>query len=277
MTRVADWLASGARGLVSAFVRHRTLTLELSRREVLGRYRGSTLGAVWMFLMPLLMLSVYMLAFGTIMKSRWPIPEGDEDASFAAIIFVGLIVHGFFSECLIKSPTMITSNVSYVKKIIFPLEILPWPMILSALVHTTANIAILLLFQLVQSGTLSVTVTALPLILLPLVILTVGVSWFLAGLSVYLRDLSQLITPLSTALLFLSTAIIPSDVVPERFRLLFEWNPISFIIDQSRNAVLWATWPDWEGLAIYFVIACVIAYAGSISFQVARRGFADVL
>lgn len=258
------------------FLDKRDLTLELAKREVLGRYRGATFGLLWSIASPFLLLIVYTLAFGTVMKARWPeVAEGR--GSFALILFVGLIVHGFFSECLIRSPNLITGNPNFVKRVIFPLDILPWSMVISALFHTLTNILVFLLLRLIMEGTFEPKVILLPLVFLPLVLLALGVAWFLASLGVYFRDINQVTGVVATALLFLSSAMIPLSVVPESFKLVFQLNPLTFIIDQAREVVLWGNWPDWAGMGMYLLVALGVFYGGYAWFHATRRGFADVI
>ena len=262
--------------LVSALTRHGSLTWEMAKRDVLGRYRGASLGLFWSLLAPFLMLLVYTLAFGGILKARWPEADGST-AGFALILFMGLIVHGFFAECLIRSTNLVVSNPNYVKRIIFPLEILPWPMVLSALFHVGMNVSVFVVWHWAMYGALPWTIFLLPLVLVPLVVLALGLSWVLASLSVYFRDVGQITAPLATALLFLSSAIIPLDSVPADYRVLFEANPLTFIIDQARAVALWGVVPDWSGLLRYAMASAIVAYLGCAWFQGTRKGFADVL
>ena len=255
---------------------HRTLILELTKRDIEGRYRGAALGLVWSFLSPIMMLLVYILSFGGIMKARWP-DAPPTMAAFALIIFVGLVIHGALAECLTKAPHVLTSNVGYVKKLIFPLQILPWPMVLSAMFHLAANLMVFFVFQLALERTIYPTAFWLPLILFPLMLFAVGVSWLVAALSVYFRDIGQIVGPLSTAMLFLSSAIIPVSSIPPNLRLLFQLNPTTFAIDQARAVTLWGHAPDFMGLLVYYIVALAVAYLGSFTFAVLKRGFADVL
>ncbi|OAH88118.1 sugar ABC transporter permease [Xanthomonas arboricola pv. juglandis] len=263
-------------GPFDALRERRDLTLELSKREVLGRYRGASFGLLWSLISPFLLLIVYTIAFGSIMKSRWPqVAEGQ--AHFSLVLFVGLIVHGFFAECLSRSPYLIMGNPNFVKRVIFPLEILPWPMVASALFHVLMNTVVFALLRLAMDGQISWTIVLLPVVLLPLVVLGLGVSWFLASLGVYFRDITQVTGVLSTALLFLSSAMIPEQAIPENFELVFKLNPLTFIIDQAREVALWGNLPNFTGLGIYMCIAIIVFYAGFAWFKATRRGFADVI
>lgn len=261
---------------VHAFTRHRSLTIELTKREILGRYRGASFGLVWSLISPFLMLCIYTFAFGVVMKARWPQVEAS-NAHFSVILFAGLIIHSFFSECLVRAPGLIVGNANFVKKVVFPLEILPWPMVLSALFHTMMNILVFIALRLVLDGEFSWTIVFLPMVLLPLVVLSLGVSWFLAALSVYFRDISQVTGIVSQGLLFLSSAMMPLESIPESYRWAYLLNPLTFIIDQARDVMLWGKMPDWTGLSLYLLIAVCCMYLGRIWFGLTRRGFADVL
>lgn len=256
-------------------LRHRSLIAELSKREVLGRYRGASFGLFWSLISPFMLLAVYSFAFGSIMKGRWPQAEGHE--SFTLILFVGLIIHGFFSECIMRAPQLVTGNVSYVKRVIFPLDILPWPMVLSALFHLITNFLVFIVLRVLVEGKIDPTVVLFPVVVLPLVVLAFGITWMLAALGVYFRDVNQITGVISTALLFTSSAIMPVSSVSEKFRIFFILNPITFIIDQAREVALWGRMPDWEGLGLYLLASCVVAAIGYAWFNATRRGFADVL
>lgn len=260
----------------SALGGHWSLVRELTRRDVLGRYRGASFGLLWTLISPFLMLMVYTFAFGTVMRGRWPQIEAGQ-TSFAIVLFAGLIVHGFFAECLNKSVGLITSNPNFVKRVIFPLEILPWPMVLSALFHTLTNLAVFVALRLLMDGQIAATTLLFPLVLLPLVLLTLGVAWLMAAAGVYFRDVGQVVGVLSMAMLFLSSAMMPVESVPEQYRWVFQANPLTFIIDQARNVLLWERMPDWSGLAWYGAGALLAFYAGYAAFAATRRGFADVL
>ena len=258
------------------FATHGALVREMAQREVLGRYRGASFGLLWSLISPFLLLCIYTFAFGSVMGGRWP-GVNTGDASFAIILFSGLIVHAFFAECITRAPTLVLSNPNFVKRVLFPLEILPWPMVLSALFHTLMNVAVFVVLRLMMDGAFNWTIVLLPLVLLPLITLALGVSWFLASLSVYFRDIVQVTSLAAMALLFLSSAIIPLSAVPETYKWVFYANPLTFIIDQSRSVMLWGEMPDWSGLALYNAVAILVALAGRKWFLATRKGFADVL
>lgn len=268
--------AAGPLDLLRSLWRHRQLIASMTRREVLGRYRGSVMGIAWSFFNPLLMLAVYTFVFSEVFQARWTGLDAGK-GQFAVLLFVGMIVHGLFAECANRSPSMIMSNSNYVKKVLFPLEVLPVVALGSALFHTGISLIVLLLAQWLLTHTLYLTAIAFPLVILPLLIATLGFSWLLAALGVYLRDVGQVIGVLTTVLLFLSPVLYPVAALPEVYQPWLRLNPLTYIIEESRNVLLFGQWPDAQNLAVALLISCVVAALGFAFFQKTRRGFADVL
>lgn len=279
MARVPGFWSSSVSIITGPFrvaLEHGSLVRELTKREILGRYRGANFGLLWALIAPFLMLAVYSLAFGGVLGSRWPTVDGKQ-GNFTLILFIGLILHAFLAECLTQAPRLVSGNTSYVKKVVFPLEVLPWPMVLSALFHLFMNLVAYLVLAVFIGQSVGWTLVLFPLVVLPLVWLALGLGWGLAALGVYFRDINQIIGVLSTALLFTSTAIVPISVIPEGMRWIYRMNPLSFIIDQARDVVIWGRIPDWQGLAVYSILALLVFYMGYSLFRATRRGFADVL
>lgn len=254
----------------------RSLTAQLAWRDILGRYRGANFGLFWSLIGPLMMLAIYALAFGHILGSRWVRPEG-EGANFAIVLFLGIIVHGFFAECVSRAPGLMQANANYVKKVIFPLPVLPWAVVWSALFHMAMNMLVFVVLAGLVYGEFSWYIFLFPVVIAPLVMLTIAVSWVTASLGVYLRDISQAVPVVVTGMFFLSSAIIPVESVPEQYRLVFHLNPLTFFIDQARNVALWQVLPDWQGLAAYTAAGLVAMYLAYAWFRLTSRGFADVL
>lgn len=262
--------------VVATFSQHRDLIWQMTKRDVIGRYRGSIMGLLWSFFNPVLMLAVYTFIFSVVFQARWGEATASK-ADFAIVLFVGLIVHGLFAECVNRAPSVILSNVNYVKKVVFPLEVLPWITLGSALFHVMVSVLVLLVFVLFTQLQLSWTALLFPLVLLPLVLLTMGLSWFLASLGVFIRDVGQMIGMVTTVMLFLSPIFYPVSAVPESYRIWLHLNPLTFIVEQARAVLLWGNTPDWGGLGLYTLVAAAIAYGGLMWFQMTRRGFADVI
>jgi lipopolysaccharide transport system permease protein len=257
--------------------RHRYLTLQLARREVVGRYRGSVMGLAWSFFHPLIMLTIYTFVFSVVFKTRWGVETEGGQAAFAVILFAGMIVHGLFAEVLNRTPSLIFQNANYVKRVIFPLEVLPLTTLISALFHTLISLAVLLLAIVVLRGQLHWTVLFVPVVLLPLIMLSLGVAWFLAALGVYVRDVGQVMGVVATVLLFVSPVFFPLSAMPPAFQQFMLLNPLTFIIEQLRAVLLFGQLPNATGLGIYLTISMLVLWLGFSCFQKMRKGFADVL
>lgn len=255
---------------------NRSITKALIKREVVGRYRGSFMGILWSFFNPVFMLVVYTFVFSVVFKTRWN-SGGDSQIEFALVVFSGLIVFNLFSECVNRAPGLILSNANYVKKVVFPLEILPWVALGSAMFHALVSLGVWLIAYLMFFGWPYVTVMLLPLVFLPLTLFIMGLSWWLASLGVYLRDVSQFIGLVTTALMFLSPIFYPATALPEEYRHVLFLNPLTPVIEQTRSVLLWGKAPDMTMLLGYLLSAVLVAWLGFAWFQKTRKGFADVL
>jgi lipopolysaccharide transport system permease protein len=262
--------------LTASLWRNRSLIRAMVKREVLGRYRGSILGVLWSFFNPVFMLTVYTFVFSVVFRARWS-TDSDSKTEFALVLFAGLIVFNLFSEAINRAPGLVLSNVNYVKKVVFPLEVLPWISLGSALFHFAVSLSVWLIGYIVLFGAPHLTIIYLPLILLPLILLTLGLSWLLASLGVFLRDVTQLIGITTSVLMFLSPIFYPVSALPEQYQSLIFMNPLTIVIEQVRAVLFWGKAPEFGILAVHFVITAIIAWLGFIWFQKTRKGFADVL
>ena len=263
-------------GIFTSLSQNIDLIRQLIKREIIGRYRGSVMGFFWTMLNPLMMLAIYTFIFGYVFDVR----RGNSDMPdglFAVNLFCGLIVHGFFAEGINRAPTLITGNVNYVKKVVFPIEIFPWITVGATLFHSMMSFIVLCLFNLVVTGSIPLTTLWLPVVLLPFVFLMAGAIWLFSALGVYISDIRQLMGMLTTALLFLSPIFYPISALPPALQSVIYLNPLALIIEQCRDVLLWGKPPDFTALAVYFIVALVVAVIGFIVFQKSRRGFADVL
>lgn len=263
--------------LMQTLWRHQQLTYQMARREVVGRYKGSMLGLAWSFFTPILMLAVYTYVFSVIFKSKWGGNEHQSQTDYAMLLFTGMIIMNFFNDVINRAPQLILSNTNYVKKVVFPIEILPVISIYAALFHGLVSLVVLQLACIVFNHPIQWTLVFLPLILLPLVLLTAGFAWFLASLGVFLRDLGQTIAILTTMLTFLSPVFYPISAVPESFRVFMLMNPLTVIIEQAREVIIYGHVPDWSEWSISLATSVILAWVGFAWFQKTRQGFADVL
>jgi len=258
--------------------RNRDLTRRLIAQEVAQRYRGSYLGVVWSFITPILMLSVYAFVFSVVFNARWgELAPTSGTGEFALTLFAGMIPFGVFSEVVNRAPSIVLAVPNYVKKVVFPLEILPVVAVGSAVVHSLISALILVVGSLIFLGSVSKTLVLLPLAYLPLVLLTLGLAWFLASLGVYVRDISHAIGVITQVLFFVSPVFYPVSAVPERFRLVLHVNPLTEIISAFRRTMLWGEPPAWATWALLTGCTAVIALMGHAWFAQTRKGFADVM
>jgi lipopolysaccharide transport system permease protein len=262
--------------LLRSMVIHHSLIFSLIKREVIGRYRGSVLGLFWSFLNPVLMLVVYTFVFSVVFKVRWS-GGANSKTEFAMVLFAGLISFNLFSECINRAPTLILNNTNYVKKVVFPLEIFPLVAFGSAIFHLFISLLVWLLFHLIFFGMPPATIIFLPVTMLPLFLLTLGLSWFLASLSVYLRDVVQITGVITTVIMYLTPIFYSISALPAKYQEWMRINPLTSVMEQVRNVMIWGVGVDWVNLASQSCIAAVIAWLGFAWFQKTRKGFADVL
>lgn len=259
-----------------ALFRHLALVVQMARRDVVGRYRGSFVGLFWSFFNPLLMLMIYTFVFGVIFKSRWS-GQADGHFQFAIILFAGLNINSMFTECANRAPTLIVENTNFVKKVVFPLETLPWSAIGSALFHLLVSTLVLLVIEWLANGAVPWTVVLFPVVVACFLPFVAGVVWLLASLGVFLRDLKQAIGVITTALMFLAPIMYPKETIPAAFRDWMYLNPLTAIVESSQNVLVWGKQPAWGILGLYTLLSMLFAWLTFAWFERSRKGFADVL
>lgn len=266
--------------LLSCFLpmSHRQLIWQFARREVLGRYRGSILGVGWSFVTPLLMLGVYTFVFVGVFKARWPGAEQAGGLEFAIQIFTGLMVFNLFAEVANRAPRLILEQPNLVKKVVFPLEVLPWVSVIAGLFHLLLSVLVLVLVVgFVREGGLSVTVLALPLVLVPFLVFLLGLCWLLSALGVFVRDVGQVMGFVVNLALFLSPVFYSLKSLAPGMQRVMYFNPLTQVIENTRAILLHGVWPQWGTWALYLAVASLFAMLAAYFFQVTRKGFADVL
>jgi lipopolysaccharide transport system permease protein len=257
--------------------RNRQLITQMTKREIIGRYKGSVLGIAWSFFNPVLMLVIYTFVFSVVFKAHWGIGADESKSDFAIVLFVGMIIHGLFAECVNRAPGLILSNINYVKKVVFPLEVLPWIAMGSALFHTIISLIILFAAQLIINHYLPWTALFFPLAILPLILATMGFAWFLSAIGVYVRDIGQITGIFTTVMLFISPIFYPISALPKEFQSWIQCNPLTFILEEGRNTLIFGHMPNWTGLSVALAVGLLVALGGFWWFQKTRKGFADVL
>jgi lipopolysaccharide transport system permease protein len=244
--------------MLAGINKNRYLFIQMLKREIEQRYRGSQLGFIWAFIYPILMLLVYTFVFGLVMKVKWGV-AGQDNIDFGVILFAGLLCHGFLAEVLIGAVGLITGNQQFVKKVVFPLEILSLVSISNALFHMVLGMLILMGIFLISGGAVHWTVVLAPIVLTPFIVFALGASWFISVLGVYVRDLSQIMGVFVTVLLFLGPIVYPFSAIPQEMKAYVLWlNPLTIIVEQLRAVLLFGQMPDWHLLAIYSVFALMM-------------------
>lgn len=255
----------------------KTLISQFTKREITSRYKGSYLGLFWSILTPLMMLVIYTFVFSAVLKTKWGTGEETSKVEFALLLLAGLLTFNFFAEVISRAPGLITTNVNYVKKVVFPLEILPVVAIGSALFQAFISYVVLIVALFILMGTFSWTVLLFPLILLPLILFTLGVSWFLASFGVYVRDTGQVVSLAIPALMFMSPIFYPISIIPDNFQFVYWINPLTYIVEDARRVLVWGQIPHWDWFGYGLAIGSVVALFGYLWFKKTRKGFADVL
>jgi lipopolysaccharide transport system permease protein len=265
-------------GPLSPFVALRQnyeLVFRMARRELISKYRGSILGLAWAFLLPIAMVLIYTFVFSVVFKARWP-GLGDGSSNFALFALSGLVLHQYFAECVARAPGLVLENKSYVTRVIFPLEILPWVTVLSSLLGAVIGVTLILLFRIVAEGFPSLGILLLPLPFLLLLPMILGLVWGLAALGVFIRDLSQAVPLVLQAMLFLGPILYPIEAVPSPFDRFLYLNPITIPVELFR-ALLFDRPIEVVALFFYSFSSIFVCWLGFASFTRLKRTFPDVL
>ncbi len=256
---------------------HRSLLWQFVKRSVSARYRGSALGLFWSFIHPLMMLCVYTFVFSVVFQACWGVDTDGGRGAFAIIMFCGLALFNIFSEAVNLNCGIVVANTNLVKKVIFPLEILPLSQTLATFAVGMVWFVLLFLGAVFVFGRVSFTMLLLPLILLPLFLFTLGVSFFVSSLSVYVRDTPYVVGVALQILFFLTPIFYPVSAIPERFRLPIRLNPLALLIEEARKVFLYGELPDWRFLGAAFLVSLLVLHLGFLWFHKTKKGFADVL
>ncbi len=262
--------------MIKNLYKNNYLFRQLVKQDIKQRYQGSVLGMLWSFIVPILMLVIYTFVFSEVFQAKWDIAT-DDKYQFALVLFCGLSAFNMFGEVMNRSTALIASNANYVKKVIFPLEMLPMVTTFSALFNCIVSFLILIVAKLVIYHNVSPTLYQFFLAIIPLIIMSTGIGLLISALAVYLKDIANFISVLVTVLMYLSPVFFPLTAVPEDFRAICEANPMTYIIENFRNVVLYGKNLDWKFYGISCVVSLVIYWVGKTVFMRAKEGFADVL
>ncbi len=256
---------------------YRELIRQLTWREVVIHYKGSFLGVGWSFVQPLLMLCVYTFVFSVVFNARWGMRTEETRIAFALALFMGIVTFNLFAEMLNASPTIILRRVNLVKKIVFPLDVLPLVQFLSVLVNSLFSLAVLVAGVLLVYGSIPWTAVFLPLVWLPMMMLSLGCGYFMASLGVFVRDCSAVVRVLSMMLFFLSPIFYPISAVPPDFQIFIKLNPVAIFVENARRVFIWGMTPEWNwfiGGAVFSFFAMAAGYGW---FMKSKKAFVDVI
>jgi lipopolysaccharide transport system permease protein len=257
--------------------RERTLAWALAKREVQARFRGSALGLGWLVIAPAVMLVVYTFVFSVVFKGRWPGVAQANHLLYALLVFSGLMIFNLFSDTVARSPGLVLENPNYVKKVVFPLEILSLVALMSSFCTFLVSFVLMLILHLVLIGPPILSWLYFPLLVVPLLLLTIGVSWLLASLGVFLRDIKQMIGLALSVLMFTSPVFYAIDSVPPFFQTLMYLNPLTIPLEESKRVLFVGDAPDWI-LVLPYTAACLgVATFGAWWFRRTKHAFADVI
>lgn len=255
----------------------RDLLIQLTKRNIYSRNKGTVLGLLWWFMTPLFLLSVYTFVFSVVFKARWGVEIGDSKVGFSLIVFCGLVVFNIFSESLNHATSSVVGNQNYVKKVVFPLEVLPLTSVLTAGFFGFIWFLVLLVATILFLHKICASIICLPLVLLPFLLCCCGLAWILAALGVYIRDLPNIVALVIQMLFFMTPIFFSLEMVPEPFRSVLLLNPLSIIVESVRKVLIYDQWPDWQQLGYTYLISTLLFQLGYFWFMKTKRGFADVI
>lgn len=259
------------------FAIKRDLWWQFTVRAVEMRHRGSYLGFLWAVLNPLLMAALYISVFGLIYKSRFQVLRDETGVDFALGVFLGLVLFHLVAETLAAAPTFIVSQPNLVKKVVFPLEMLPLAQLSAYWFHAMISLVLCLLAQLVIGRGFTAGLLWLPVILLPLLLLTLGLGWFLAALGVFFRDIVQVVPVLGQIMLWTSAVFFAPAALPPFAWSILKWNPLLHTVDLARHAVLWHQPLNLAHLGYTWLVGLAVFVFGAWFFRATQRSFAEVL
>ncbi|KDA53094.1 hypothetical protein EG19_07770 [Thermoanaerobaculum aquaticum] len=258
--------------------RYRQLIYQLTVREIRQRTRGSFLDLLWFVLTPLLVMTVYTLAFSWVLKVRWD-SAGTPGApgSYALILFSGLIPFNVLADIFARGPTLVLREPGFVKRVRFPLEVLPVVAVAATLFQSLVYALVLLAADLLLRNQVSSTVLLLPMTYIPLVLLSLAIGWFLGSVGVYVRDIGAFSGLLPQLLFFLTPIAFPLSAVPESLRVVFLMNPLTTIVEDFRGVILFGKALPWGRWVVLTGSSAVFAWLGYVWFAKTKKGFAEVL
>jgi lipopolysaccharide transport system permease protein len=266
--------------MVRALWRYRDLVRQFTVREVMVRHKGTSLGLLWAVVQPLLVLAIYTFVFGFVFQNRWSHLRGPDWANFPLNFFAGYLIFGVFSDCVNRSPSLITEHPNLVRKVVFPLEILPLTCCGAGLVYFFISLALLIVVTFILTLSIPWTIVLFPLALVPLIMLSLGVSWLFASLGAFIRDFKQVVPVLTQLMFFVTPVFYDVSAIKEPYQQIIRLNPMTTIVQFGRKTLMWGQVPtgeDWASLGVVTALALAVMIGGYAWFAKSKRGLADVL
>jgi lipopolysaccharide transport system permease protein len=261
--------------VLAHFFAHRQLAWQFMRREVLGRYRGSFLGLLWSFITPLLMLTIYSVVFGLVFETRYEADGSETGMMYALALFCSLNFFQFFAEALNRAPRLMLDHPSFVTRVVFPLEVFGVAAVSAASVHLVISMSLLVAAALATGVGIPPTAPYLLLLLVPLLMLSLGITWLLSSAGLFVRDIQALTQPLTTVLMFVSAVFYPLSRVPENLRGWFLLNPVALLVEQSRRVMVQGHALDWPTWGLLMAVSLIVFHLGYSFFMRTKHLFAD--
>ena len=257
---------------------NRFLLGQLVRRNFEARFKGSYLGLVWSFVQPLMMLAVYTFVFTFVLKAKFGVPiEDTRMGAFAIIMFCGMSVFNIFSDTVNSCATIINSNSNLVKKVVFPLELLPLSQAVVCFIFGLIWFFLLLFGVIFILHSLSLRALLLPVMLVPLFLFSCGCGFIVSAFGVYIRDLPYMIGVILQILFFMTPIFYSVKSVPEKFQIFLYLNPLCEMVEQTRIVFLYGAPPNWLYVGILWAGSLLVLHFGFLLFRKLKKGFADVL
>ncbi|ANR80890.1 ABC transporter permease [Kosakonia sacchari] len=263
--------------LYNTLVVNYNLIYQLTKRDILQRYRGSAFGLAWSIINPLIMLALYTFVFSYVFQARWGSGNELPHDMYALVLYTGMILHAQLAECLNRSPGLLQSNTNYVKKVVFPLESLIWVIVGSATFQAAIGFMILIIAKVIITHSLSLNIFYLIPLLFPYILFLSGISWIISAVGVYFKDIIHLTGILTTVLMFASPILYPVSMLPKKFQLIIYFNPLTYFIEEFRNVLIWDNHPNFQNYVIALVLTSTMCILGLFIFDRTKKGFADVI
>ena len=257
--------------------KNRDLIWQFTQREIEAKHKGSSLGSLWALISPLLMLGLYLIVFGLIFGGRFGVIPVENFYDFAIALFLGLALFNVIADVITSSPNYITSQPNFVKKVVFPLEIIAISKIAASFYFALLSVGIAIILAPFSHGGLTVYALQLPIILIPLGMIALGLSWSLCSIGVFFKDLNHTTGFLATTVMYASAIVYSPNKLPHPFNTILKYNPILLIIDHARRVLFWRQAMQINELVTIYILSLIILIIGYLIFRKLRPYFAELL